>query len=323
MRWRTSQESLDRYHERTEKHEGLSPLIFPYRVLHSFGGFAYACPPGLLISIVGMSGGLKTSFAECVTDMWRLGDPNDGLWWGTEWTWEQMSDRAIQRYGGATLDEMMAHSIWLSEEQNDIPRERRRGKPMPEAKRRKTDEVIMELKSWPGQNHMLEEAVSDVDQLLDAMHEQIKVLREKGRDVRFCVWDYLQLLDLYKPFRSESEKMSTLMGKLQFFCFTEQVIGITASQVTKVSSARVKGKRRVEVLDAESGQNYRSDKSKLVITLNPIYKGKTLTNRGIINVAKNNAGKTGTVTVYIDPAHFQWQDRLAPDQDTDDDEMPF
>ena len=65
------------------------------------------------------------------------------------------------------------------------------------------------------------------------------------------------------------------------------------------------------MLTLESGQFVRSDKFNLVLTLNPIMQDKQLTNRAIISVEKNSAGRTGMQHVVIDPARLRWVDQEA------------
>lgn len=305
MKWRTSDEALDRYSERMAEPLGPSPIVFPYRTLWEYGGYARVVIPGLLITIVGMAGGMKTAFVEMLTEKWRQQDFHDVLWWGTEWTWEQMADRAIQRYGGASVEAMALHSLWLHERKKGVPEEARLGRELPKPIQERSRKIIETIKSWPGMNHMTEEIVSDLDQLLMIMGQQILDLRASGREIRFVVWDYLQLLDLSGS-HSEGERLSNVMGKLQIFCATYQVVGITASQVTK--NAAYAAKKEGESLTAESGQNFRSDKPKLVLTLRPIMRNDLLTNEAEIVIDKNNTGRSGKKIVRIDPAHFLWLD---------------
>jgi intein/homing endonuclease len=54
---------MARFRERlASSQNSFIPLLFPMNCLHDFGGFCHAVPPGILIGVVGMSGGMK-----CVT----------------------------------------------------------------------------------------------------------------------------------------------------------------------------------------------------------------------------------------------------------------
>lgn len=305
VNWKSSDESLDYYKTSLEQAVGFTPIVFPYRSLWEFGGYARVVVPGLLITVVGMAGGMKTAFVEMLTERWRQKDPNDVMWWGTEWDWMNMSDRAIQRYGGASLEQKALHTLWLHEVRDGKPIDERMGRELPAALIERSKLLADRIKAWPGKNYMTEEIVSDLDLLLEAQADQINDLRTRGRSVRFCVWDYLQLLDLSGA-HSESERLSNVLGKLSTFGARHHVVGLTASQVTK--NAAYAAKKEEESLHAESGQNFRSDKPKLIITLRPKQIGDTIATTAEIVVDKNNAGRTGKKLVRIDPAHYKWLD---------------
>jgi hypothetical protein len=310
--WRTSAETQQRYRDSFDKPRtnGTMPLVVPFKALHPFGGYARILDVGVLVGVVGMSGGMKTSFLETFTDACRQREETDVMWWGNEWTPDGMASRAVQRYGGARVDDKLMHDLWLIESEQGVPIEQRYGKALPMSVERESKKISGIIESWAGQNHQIEDPVTDINVLLALFAEQIKYLREHGRKVRMCVWDYVQLLDLYSA-RTESEKITTLLGKLKMFAIEHQVVGFVASQVTKQSSGAAKAGD--DVLQAESGQHFRSDKFNLVLTLNPVYEGKLLTNRGVINVAKNSTGKTGVQTVFIDPSKFKWIDKAVPE----------
>ncbi len=320
--WRSSDDGMAAYREslKTARSDGTIPLLFPFKALSHFDGFAHILDSGVLVGIVGMSGGLKTSFLETITDAWRRMDANDILWWGTEWSWDKMAGRAIQRYGGATLTAKSLHDLWLIERQHGIPPEQRHGVELPAYVQKESASIAEIITSWPGKSHQLDDPVSDVDLLLKLSAERITELSAQGRCIRVCVWDYVQLLDLYAA-KNENEKVTSVLGKLKLFCIEHKLVGVVASQVTKAGSSSAKSGD--EVLQSESGQYFRSDKFNLVLTLNPVYEGKLLTTRGVINVAKNSTGRTGIQTVFIDPSKFKWIDTKVPDnQQVRNDELP-
>jgi hypothetical protein len=329
--WRSSDESMERYRNRLGGmvDPGMTPLIFPMKCLHRKGGFCVAIPPGVLIGIVGMSGGLKTSFLETITEMWRMIDEADVLWWGIEWSWEKMADRAVQRLGTVerptpTVHQMMLHEIWTAEEAANIPMAKRNGKRMAENLKKNAEWATEQIERWKGKCHYIEEVDLDIDTLLARSAERVDQERARGRNVRVAVWDYVQLLNM-RGVNKEDERISAALGRLKAFCIEKKLIGLTASQVTKASAFNARNGD--DVLEAESGQNFRGDKFNLVLTLNPIYKGKTITNRAIINVSKNSAGETGEVMTYIDPARYKWLDGISEDEKEDDkfetDSVPF
>lgn len=307
LTWRTSDEAMESFRDRLiTAPTDYVPMLFPFTALHQYGGFAYVLDAGILVGVVGTSGGMKTSFLETITDTVRRRHGADIIWWGTEWNYESMADRAIQRYGGASMIDVKLHRIALWEKQQTPPPKVRRGKELPYAMIEASQKISGQIQNvWQGKAHYIEQPVSDTTALLTATGVRVDSLRESGRDVRIAVFDYLQLLDLYSA-RTESERITTILGKLKLFCIEKKLIGIVASQVTK--SAGHDAKNGDGLLQAESGQFLRSDKFNLVLTLNPVYANGMLTDKGVINVVKNSLGKTGAQEVPINPSRFLWRD---------------
>lgn len=305
INWHTSAESMRRYRERltVARTDGKLPLIFPYRALHDFRGFCRVVAPGVMIGVVGMSGGMKTSFVETITDAWKQMDCNDVLWYGPEWNWEKMADRAVQRYGGANLTDVMLHELWMQEQALGV--KARDGVRLPKAAYEESLRVSEDIERWAGMNHYIEQMDVDIDDLLKASTQRLTDAKEMGRHIRIAVWDYLQLLDM-RSARSEQDRIGSILGRVKAFCVEHSLIGIVASQVTKTASSDTKENQKL--LTSEAGQFFRSDKFNLVLTLNPVYDGKLLTDKGYINVDKNSIGKTGAVEVGIDPARLRWLD---------------
>lgn len=303
--WHTSAESMVRYRERlqTARKDGRLPLPFPFRALHSFGGFCRIVSPGFLIGVVGLSGGMKTSFVETITDTWRQMGDNDVLWYGPEWNWEKMGDRAVQRWGGANLTDVMLHELYLIEQQMGLTKHQ--GKLLSKDAYDRSVEASEKIEHWPGRNHYIERMDIDIDELLIASAERLAEAKAQNRNIRIAVFDYLQLIDM-RSARSEQERITNILGRIKAFCVDNALIGIVASQVTKSASAE--NKENNKLLTGEAGQYFRGDKFNLVLTLNPIYDGKLLTDQGYINVDKNSAGSTGAVQVFIDPSRFRWID---------------
>ena len=300
---------MQRYRERLSvaRTDGKLPLVFPFKALHEFGGFCRIISPGVMIGVVGMSGGLKTSFVETITENWRQMDDNDVLWWGPEWSWEKMADRAVQRRGGANMTDVLLHEAYIHEKANSL--KARDGVALKQSVYDESVRLALEIEQWPGMNHYIENMEIEIDDLLAASAQRLKDVTEMGRNIRIAVWDYAQLLEM-RSVRSEPERITTILGRLKAFCVENSVIGMTASQVTKTASAD--SKENQKLLTSEAGQFFRGDKFNLVLTLNPIYEGKVLTDEGYINVDKNSIGRTGAVKVLIDPARLCWRDSVQP-----------
>lgn len=313
LTWKTSDEAGEHYLKSLEHGRGDNklPLIFPFKSLRKFGGLARVMPRGILVGVVGMSGGTKTSFTESVTEPFRQMGLH-GIWWGIEWTWDQMFARAVQRHGGATVTEKQLHDMWLDEDRLKIPTNRRFGERLTVVQEEESKKVANRIMGWKGKSHQITEAATDVDAVLLASAERIKELEAQGVEVAYAVFDYMQLMDIYAKM-SESERNTAVLGKIKQFCLTYNLVGFVVSQVTKAGGTAAR--TGASVLEAEAGQFLRSDKFNLVLTLNPIYAGGLLTNQAIINVAKNSLGSTGQECLYINPARLQWTDEIIEEAD--------
>lgn len=313
LTWKTSDDAGDSYLKSLKEGRGDNklPLIFPFRSLHRFGGLAKVMPRGILVGIVGMSGGTKTSFTESATEPYRQMGLH-GFWWGIEWTWDQMFARAVQRHGGATVTEKQLHDMWLDEERLGIPVNKRFGQKLSVVQEEESAKVARKIMAWKGKSHQIAEAATDIDAILTTSAERIKELEAQGVEVAYAVFDYMQLMDIYAKM-SESERNTAVLSKIKQFCITYNLVGFVVSQVTKAGASGAR--TGANVLEAEAGQFLRSDKFNLVLTLNPIYAGGLLTDQAIINVAKNSLGSTGQEWLHINPARLQWTDEVVEEND--------
>ena len=306
--WKTSDDSMEAYKHslRVAGDASSVPLLFPFEALKDSGGFCVVVPAGIMIGVVGLSGGMKTSFVETITDKWRqMG--HHILWWGPEWDWQRMGDRAVQRYGGANFSDKLLHEMWLVEEKTQAAK--RFGVRLPEHVVTDSEKAADKIAGWPGKSHYVEKMDLDITELLAASDERVTALKQAGTPIRVAVFDYVQLLNM-RSVRLEGERITQVLGMLKGFCVDHKIVGVIASQVTKADSKGVRDGS--DTLDAEAGQFQRSDKFNLVLTLNPIYSGGLITNKGIIRVAKNSIGIPIEQCVAIDPSRFQWVDRKLP-----------
>jgi hypothetical protein len=310
--WKSSDDSMAAYIRSLQVAADASaaPLLFPYKALAPSGGFCTIVPAGILIGVVGMSGGMKTSFIETITDAWRQLD-HDILWWGPEWDWQRMGDRAVQRYGGALFADKLQHELYLTEKAQGFTTTN--GRALSDNQIKASIKVAEQIASWPGKSHYIENMSVDIEELLMACDQKIADLKVAGRNIRVAVFDYVQLLNM-RSVRTEMERITQVLGLIKGFCVDHKIIGVIASQVTKTSGSSAREGH--DTLDAESGQFQRSDKFNLVLTLNPIFsQDKLITNKGVIRVAKNSIGKPFEQCVYIDPSKFLWLDKIAEKPD--------
>lgn len=290
-----------------------APLPFPLKVLHKFRGMCQMISPGKMIGVVGISGGMKTSFCETLMDTWRRDNGVDVLYWGPEWTANEMRDRAVQRYGTiekptASYDDVALHKRWNWEEANKVPFQNRAGKKMNEAMYRNSIEMAAYWKNFTGENYYFQQMDMSLDQLLAETVQHMERIKSTGRTLRAVVFDYVQLLQL-RDVRTEMERIEQALGLIKAFVVDRGLVGVVASQTRKDEASGVR--ENGEILEVEAGQFLRSDKFNLVLTLNPVFVDKMLTNKAVIRVAKNSSGRTGMQSVVIDPARLRWLDQEA------------
>lgn len=306
----SSDDSLARYKERLLGVNTVEHLPFPFTALHKYGGFCRVIPLGKVIGILGLSGGGKTSFIETLTDAWRRIGFNV-MWWGPEWTWEEMADRAIQRYGGLSIIEMMLHELWMNEEQRGIPIENRLGEKQPQTKVDKSNEIADAIMSWQGKAFYLDKMDVTLPQLLEAAQTKIDELARDNRKPKIAVFDYIQLAEISGA-RSDGERIPRAVSHIKAFCTDNRLVGVVGTQTRKDDSeeAREDGK----LLTAEAAQYFRDDKTNLFLTLNPEFDEEgNMTGEGWINIVKNSGGKKGKLQAKPDPRYLRWNDTKTVD----------
>lgn len=306
--YHTSDDALQRFIERLDglHVQDYAPLVFPFYTLHDLGGFCRMVQPRKLIGIIGLSGGGKTSFLETMTDAWRKIGVHI-LWWGPEWSWDQMADRAVQRYGGLSITQMMLHEVWMSEQQNQNGEETF-GERADDDLVEKSRIVARDVAAWKGKAVYLDRMDITLDTLLDDSERMLEDQRKQGRVIRVAVWDYVQLMQL-KGVRGDAERVNLVVTRIKAFCVDHGLVGIIASQPRKQDSSSAQEDEEPQLLDSQSAQYMREDQFNLMLTLNPVKRDGRVSDEAVINVVKNSAGRKDKRTVKIDLAHLRWVDR--------------
>ena len=281
----TMSNALKRYQARLkgELIAEFTPIPFPFPPLHSFGGFAKMMKPRKMICLLGLSGGGKTSWLEGAGDNLRR-NGIDILWWGPEWSDDEMADRAVQRYGGLTMTEMMLHETAISEIKHHSKAKFGTLISKGDLRFEKTLKTVGRISEWPGEYYFVDQMRLDLSVLLDVMSNQIDKQRAAGRNLRVCMFDYVQLL------------------------FDTNMNSFIATQPRKgdSESARYEAVQLV----SESAKYLEPNDFALFITLTPEYKNGKMTNRGKVSLTKNNMGQTGSITVVTDLARLTWRDEI-------------
>ena len=294
---------------------GRAPFLFPMLALHQFGGFAHYAWRRKVTYICGGPGFGKTMLGEGLAAKLNQ-DGGDVVWYGPEWSPEEMIYRAIQRFGGMTLDDIAAYKLWYSQEKRGIPLAHRDGKPLGQAVQSKSLSALEDMLKWSGQTWFVPDSDLTVPHLVESCLDAVSDARARGRDMRAIVWDYLQLLEHFGSSRDTSWG-ERLVGVFKSMCGVADVLGILLVQPRKSDTDRVRqaamnGEPLMEVLlDANSGHYLSDRKCNLYVTINPHYdvEGKP-TGSGILNVVKNSGGRTGQVAIKIDYPRLAFQDAI-------------
>lgn len=300
----SSDESTARYIERLDgKHiSEVSAAPFPFTVLHQLGGFCEILKPRKMIGVIGLSGGGKTSFLESMTDILRQAGEYHCFWWGKEWRWDEMADRAVQRHGGLTLTQVARYEMYLNEKRLG---QVRYGVMPTEDMIEISKDIARQIQTWPGKAFYIDKGGLDLATTLEIAQKYFDEKRLQGLRIRAAVWDYASLFEV-KGTRSELEKISTGLGMVKDFGETNDLFTFVASQPRKDDAERVKDGDKL--LTAEDAMYMNDHKFNLLLTLNPQYFEGKMTTTGVINVVKNSGGDLGKVAVKMDLRHLRWLD---------------
>lgn len=304
---KSSDDSLARYKERLDGKgvQGARPLLFPLRALWKFEGMCRVVRPRKTICVLGLSGGGKTSFMETLGDIWRQSGENHMLWWGPEWSWEEMADRSIQRYGGLTTTQMDLHEMWLAEAAANIPEGERNGVKATDEQIELSKKVADDVAAWPGKTFYLDKMELSLDELLAVARDTIEEQKARGCPIRVSVWDYVQLARV-TGIRDEGAAIRAAAARIKAFTADNELITIVATQPRKGDSSDLKEDQKM--LESEAAQYLEPNTFNLFLSLNPHYANGNMQSTGTIKVTKNSKGRTGDALVHLDFAHLRWLD---------------
>ena len=299
------------------------PIVNPYKTLHQFKGNCQRFSPGILVLLVGLSGGGKTTFLD---DMTRrlLNTGQHGAWWGREWTPQAMVRRDIHALGGPTLDAMKAHYAYLFEEAA-----RKRGQniasaggvKMPDVDMQKARRLLEQIKARPGQRVYVSSKASRIDDLLEELLlQRVQFHDATGHHLSYFVIDYLQLVRANDA-RDNINRYEEVLDKLADFASHTGMVGFMATQPKKANQRGIEdGNGLLRAEDATYIQKY---VFKLILTLTPrfdaerpyivVYVDKDNEGAGKRYLQNHNTKKVRWVGLYVDPARFVISDIQVPD----------
>lgn len=284
------------------------PLQIPFASWRRFEGFADVMSPGKLMAIMGASGQGKTSLESTLADLWAM-DGEGGLWFGPEYDEHEMVMRRVQRYGGASSTQVRRHKLFMYDIMRNVPEDQVRGECMPADLMRKSKQIAQQLKEWPGRTEYFHSTLH-LEDMLERMGRSIDNRREAGELVTYAVFDYAQILRS-RDVNGADNAYEYCVGLIKKFVMDYRIVGVVGSQVTKQATGE---SRAGNVISSHQANWIRDDKFNLIATINLQYEqdargNEVKTNRGIINIAKNNDGMTGTVKMIANFKQLIWLDK--------------
>lgn len=252
------------------------PIPFPLSCMHYMGGQARVTKPGKLIAFVGASGSGKTSALETLADHYVAARVPVAIW-TPEWSPDEMAERALQRYGGPTQDDLYLHEIAKWQGSQGLEYDYRNL--LPETSRTNASLAMRTIRGW-------ESEVSYVDNSMMTVAEMAEVIAGIQNNPEFMprvlIVDYVQLLKANEADTDDSS-MYNMVQRFKSLCVYYGLVGIMATQTRKDDAER----------NINPGQ----------------FKGTT-----ILNCTKNSRGSKGHVRIYYDPDKLRIQDMSHPNQ---------
>lgn len=290
---------------------------FPLRALHEFGGLARVVRPGKLIGLVGVSGGGKTSLLETMVDGWLCYNV-PCLVWSPEWDADEFMERAAQRYGGPTVDEVELHKIYKAELKAGITNGGA-GVAITREKVAQAQDALDILKGWTEEVGYIEAPFLTIGILQAELEATLKRIAFKPRVLAI---DYAQLLFALDSDRSLT--MYNLLMRIKAICRAYGLIGLVASQVTKAGAREAQSG---DLLDGLAARYVNDDAFNLFITINPdremtVKDGrKQPTGRflpsAVLNITKTSMGRKGKMRLAVDWERLMFSDERHVNQNFD------
>jgi len=283
------------------------PIIIPFKSWHRMGGFAHIISPGKVMGIMAPSGNGKTAALETMADL-LLQRGDGGIYYGPEWSDDEMFARRVQRYGGITLPQLELHRLFMRDVMAGVPDDKNSGILLSPDDLRKSKQLAQKVSQWPGKIEYFRPKLY-LEEILDGMSASIEKRRENGELVTFVTFDYVQVLRV-RDVTTNDNAYEFALGLIEKFAIDNKVVCIVGSQVTKRATGDVLSG---QTLKANQAQYLRDDKFKLLVSFtlqyeDDVYGNKVRTNRAKVDIQKNNMGLTGELRMIADFKHLTWRD---------------
>jgi hypothetical protein len=284
------------------------PILSPYPAMHSLQGMAKLWERRKLIYVIGAAGMGKTAFMETGADNLR----KHGLsviYWGPEWSPQEVQMKAIARYGGPSFDVQRSAHAWERQRVKGIPEDKRYGRPLTADEHEKAYRIGCQILSWPGKAWYIDKARVSLESVGYKIIEIASQARGLGHDPAVFFCDYLQKAKLPGS-AGKWDELEMKANVISYSCIEADLAGVIASQVGKNDSRQL---RKNTQLDGNSAQGLSDQLCNLYITLNPVFDrdGNRL-EKGVIRVEKNSSGYApASVTVKTALYRHYWSDEIT------------
>lgn len=302
-------------------------LTMPFTKLHRLGGNCHYIAPGEVIIISGISGGGKTTFAECLTEP-LIQKGRRVLWDGKEWSPAKMHARRIQRLTGISTDRQKAWQHWKKERAAGVSLEYCEGVPLSDA----------ELTAYLQASEVIASYAHRIDYMpflpyledtLGRMSERLVYHRARREPPVCVVLDYAQLWKMQTVNNAPSNLFEYALDKVKDWTLTENIITIVLSQSNKDATDRVKVAESEYLLTSADALYVRDDKANLMMTINPQYEedrnhmhnGRAQLRKKseiVVNVVKNSDGREGFVRLEAEWERLDILDKTPKKRDIND-----
>jgi energy-coupling factor transporter ATP-binding protein EcfA2 len=292
-------------------------LRFPFTQFHHLGGFAYSSYPKKMTGIIAPSGQGKTSFLECISDIYSTSGES-GMMNGREWDDTEYHTRRVQRLTGISTEDLMNYELFVQEVE-DGHVDGIYGKPLSYEQEQAYSAACDTIDKWDGRVYYCQRHLY-LEDTLEEMADLITSRRRSGEQISYAIFDYAQNIVLKDVGTNRSGNYyEIVVSKIKNFTIGCNLHSWVASQVTKEGADE---SERDTVPSASDAHYIRDFQFNLFFSLKRIYEerfdlpnrsdGKPQrqpTDRAVAVVHKNSKGRKGEVALYTDLKVGRWIDR--------------
>lgn len=281
------------YFEDLNQRPNIAIMRNPFPHLRHFGGFAKFLTEGMVMLILGTTGGKKSILLENLLDNLSY-DGHTGVLIGGEWTPHNSGLKAIQRYGGASMDAMFEDMVARQLRTQGKDGVEWDAKALTDAQRYETIRVARNLASAPSKgageiiHYNAKYSQTPFSKMLEQVAREIHINRQMGKRVSWVAVDYAQFYTDESNYKGQNVSEHILTA-FKLFCVNMRVVGLITSQITKTAQKEASNGDKIDIAD---GLGLRSDKANLVISIEDVWAGAMRLPYKRITIAKNSLGRS-------------------------------